>query len=156
MSQRLDPDADVSTGTWTTTPLWSKVDDGASPNDTDFIQTNASLQTCEVSLTNPSSIPGSGTTTITVRARYTGLLDTLEMTAYLIQGTTEMGSLIIAPDSAFSNFTFNATSTITDFNDLRVRLTTADGNNTNIQVSWIKVDVPDIESSSNCIFFAGD
>ena len=156
MSQRLDPNSDVSIGLWTTAPLWSKVDDGASPSDGDFIQAVTELTVCELTLTNPSSTPGSCISTVTIRAKYTGLLDTAELNGYLIQGITVVGSGVISPSSTFSNFTFNSTSTITDFNDLSVRLELVEFNNTNIQVSWIKVDVPDQDSDSNCIFFAGD
>lgn len=35
--QKAYPDADLDAGTWTTTPLWSKLDEADMPNDTDFI-----------------------------------------------------------------------------------------------------------------------
>ncbi len=35
------PDADTASGTWTTTPLWSKVDEPTTPSDTDFITSTA-------------------------------------------------------------------------------------------------------------------
>lgn len=42
VTQKAYPDADTDASTWTTTPLWSKVDEPDTPSDTDFITATAS------------------------------------------------------------------------------------------------------------------
>lgn len=46
------PDSDISTGNWTATPLWSKLDE-ETPNDTDYMEhNNVSESWCELGLTD--------------------------------------------------------------------------------------------------------
>ena len=153
MAQRLDPDGDITTTNWETAPLWSKLNDGATPNDGSPINNTAGVDartdTCEVSLTNPPTTPGNSNTTVSVRGALlaAGTLST-QVAARLMQGAAQIG---IAsgiqtnwPDSTFVTVTFNTTNAISDFNDLRVRISAVTANGETIDqyyISWIKVDV---------------
>jgi hypothetical protein len=69
MAQFARPDADASAGSWTTAPLWSKIDE-ATASDTDFIFSNNNINgdVCEVSLSNVTD-PAASTGHV-VRYRY--------------------------------------------------------------------------------------
>jgi hypothetical protein len=148
MSQRLDPDSDVTTTGWGTTPLWSKIDDGASANDADFITSNGTdPSTAETTLTNPASTPADSNTTVTLRAMVS-LVDTesTALVASLYQGASLIGSHTYNYGDisvvSLTTYTFTTTNTISDFTDLRVRLV-ASGGSDQYKVSWVKVDVSD-------------
>ena len=142
MAQRLDPDGDISTGSWVATPLWSKLDDGASANDGDEITSSAPDDVFEISLSNPAVTPGAGTTTVTVRAKVLvqGGDESFEIILY--EGVTIRGSTIVVPTTSYADYTFNGSS-ITDFNNLSITVTLAGEVVSTTYISWIKVDVPD-------------
>lgn len=158
MSQRLDPDGDITTTNWATAPLWSKIDDGASTNDADFITmaagTGARTDTAEVSLTNPASTPGDSNTTVTVRGnRLDTNGDVTTIKCGLYQGATLKGELTgleaIWLDATISTQTFATSTAITDFNDLRVRITASTPGGEDVDrydIYWVKVDVSDAAS----------
>ena len=159
MSQRIDPDSDVSTGGFTTTPLWSKIDDGASTNDADFV-TSASLgaiddtDTFEVGLSNPASTPGSGTNTVTFRAKKTGTA-ACDLTVTCMEGATNRGELTQTLTTTITTYTFNPTS-IGNYSNLTLLFTVirtgAGTANTGI-VYWAKMDIPDASAATTYKFF---
>jgi hypothetical protein len=147
-TERLDPDGDVSAGLWTPSAggtIFGCIADGAAANDADYVFTTTDgsvADAFEVSLSNPSGSLGAGNIVVTVRAN-----DDLEAGSDLIlelyQGATQKGTLTVSPTASFSDFTFNVdAATISDPNDLRVRVTMAENFVDVISVSWIKVDVP--------------
>lgn len=159
MAQRLDPDGDITTTNWATTPLWNKLNDGAAADDAGFITNNAGngsrTDTAEVSLTNPGSTPANSNTTVTIRGALNtaGTLST-SISARLMQGATEKGVLLNLeaswPDATFVTVTFNTTTAITDFNDLRVKIIAVTPVGETIDqynISWVKVDVSDAATS---------
>jgi hypothetical protein len=67
MPQFLRPSSDISAGAWTTTPLFSKINETSS-NDSPLITSpNGSNTTCDLGLSTAST-PESGTRTIRIRA----------------------------------------------------------------------------------------
>ena len=148
MAQRIDPDSDVATGLWTVTPLWSKIDDGAIADDTDLVTSVALVavddtDSFEVTLSNPASAPGSGTNTVTFRARKTGS-STVTMTVDCLESGVSKGSLAQALTTILTTYTFNPTG-IGNYNNLNITVLVSNdiaGANT-VQVTWIKMDVPD-------------
>lgn len=153
MAQFLRPDADVSAGLWTATPLWSKVDDTPGSGDADLVTSNnnTSPDTFEVGLTAPAGTPVAGTRTLRVRISKSatgGHALTYRVGLYdastLIQEFT--GSV---PDStAFSTLALTVTNAIT-WTDLRVRVARegatggAGGTRRSLIVSSIEFEVPD-------------
>lgn len=151
--QRLDPDGDITTTNWSVAPLWSKINGGATPVDSNFITNDSGgtpiTSTAEVSLTNPPSTPGNSNTTVTVRGRlHTAGTLTTSVVGRLMQGGSQIGISpdlsINCPDATWVNVTFNTTNTISDFTDLRVRITASTPFGETVDqydISWIKVDV---------------
>jgi len=144
MAQRLDPDSDIDIGNFFPTPLWENIDDGATPNDNDYISNSDPNPTqFEVGLTNPSSAPGSGDTTVTVRTQCSDIGSGYEFTLDLYEGATLRGTSTQAFDSTtFKNYTLVVASGISNFNNLSVRYSLSVVVDARVDVSWIKVDVP--------------
>lgn len=125
------PDGDVSAGSWTTTTLFSKVDEAAA-DDGDFITsaTAPANDTCELSLSN---IPDPGVSTghiLRVRRKKTAASSNqMDMRYRILQGTTEIASFTDdtnISDTAFAlaerTLSGAQTDAITDYTNLRVEI----------------------------------
>lgn len=154
MAQFLRPDGNVTQTGFTGGA--AEIDEATASN-TDFAWgANGGGNTLEVSLSNPSGTPGSGTTTVRYRLAKTnngalnGSGNAVTGTVGLYQGTT-----LIAADTARTltstwtaySFTPNV-SGVTDWTDLRLRFTdsTNGGNASNRRggaISWAELEAPD-------------
>jgi len=164
MAQFGRPISDVSTGSWTTTTLWSRIDE-VTASDTDFIQSanNPSNDTCEVALTSSLTDPSSSAShTVRYRANYTtsggGSPPTITLECRLMQGTTQIatqtttlstGSAAVWQDLTFTLSGAQADS-ITDYTDLRLRFIankSAGARTAWVEVSWAELEVPNAAAS---------
>jgi hypothetical protein len=128
------PSADISRGSWTTnsggtTNLWATIDEAAA-DDADYVISalNAnSTYECRLSSVAPAIIPRAHLIALRGRKDASGG-NTKGVTVDLVQGTTVIGSLPF-PDLPFAvsqqnvNIPKSMASQITDYTDLRVRLT---------------------------------
>jgi hypothetical protein len=126
MAQILRPNSDISNaGSWTTSPLFSKINDGS---DSTLVSapsgTNPGAEFV-VSLDNGST-PQSGTRQITVRARKDTAAGQTRNLVVVLQdssGTTIQSFTGVAITSAtFDNFTFTVTNSISSYSSLRLRI----------------------------------
>ncbi|MFC1624771.1 hypothetical protein ACFL15_00095 [Patescibacteria group bacterium] len=145
------PDGDITTTNWTTTPLWSKIEE-TPYSDTDYISATANLiSTAEVSLGNVTDpVSGSGHT-VRFRARVNKTSKAGQMYVYLLQGGTTITSQVYDETigTSFTPLTITLSSaaadSITDYSDLRIRFYQTDittGGNA-YHVSWAELEVPD-------------
>jgi hypothetical protein len=151
MAQYIYPDGDVTTDSWTTTPLFEKIDEGATPDDGDYIQGPASVGgTSEVSLANPASAPTGSTATVRIRVAVNKTNKSGTMIVRLREGTTQRGAsatldaqVDFAAASTFYDFNFSATS-IGNYDNLNIQFdqVTATGGNF-FMVSWAECETPD-------------
>jgi hypothetical protein len=128
MSQRLDPTGDLSTDSWTSTPLWSELNDGASPDDSGYVQANAqdgTAHTFEVSVGSPPKAPDkSQNVVVTVRAKMDSGATDQYLGIYLMEGATQRGYASQLLTTSYANYTLTvAASTITNFSNLSVKVT---------------------------------
>lgn len=151
------PDGDISTSTWTTTPLWEKLDETTSDGATTQITTgnNPTNQAFEVSLSNVSD-PSSSTGHV-VRYAINSNKNTCSGSAALIQGTTTIASKTITSwPTTYTTDSFTLTSgqadSITDYTDLRVRLTASCTAGGNTKASWIELEVPSAPVPTKVVF----
>lgn len=158
MAQFLRPDSDVSAGLWTTAPLWSSLDE-ATASDADLVTSNNNTNpdTFEVGLSNPGGTPGAGTVTLRVRRSKSATGGhALEERFALYQGATLVQELAQAtPDStAWATVSLNVTSAITDWTDLRVRVSREGGTGgsgatrRSLLVSWIELEAPNAAANT--------
>lgn len=155
MVQFLRPDAIVSQGSWTGDH--TAIDEAtASDADRAYSQDNPNGSIFEVSLSNPGSSPGAGTTTVRYRHGQvkSGTLDgagtatALDVAVY--QGTTLIASdAQQAPGGAYATRAWSPNlSAVTDWNDVRLRFVATGGggspaNRRGVAVSWAEIEVPD-------------
>jgi len=123
------PVSDVDTGTWTTAPLWSKLDDYS---DTDYIQSLGGAGTYDTLGVSPLCDPYSSSNHIMYfRARAdpanSGAGEKLKMDLY--QASTQIatsGAVAVAEGAGFTTYSYTLTAletdAITDYGDLRFRL----------------------------------
>jgi hypothetical protein len=154
MPQFGRPISDVSTGSWTTAPLWSKLDEAVA-DDADFARSpdNANT-TAEVALSAVTDPGGDTGHIVRVRARKSasgGNDRTLVFQLY--QGAVQISvSSPITMTASFQNLALNLSSgsaaSITDYGALRVRLVaggTTGGsaaNRRSVDVSFVELEVP--------------
>jgi hypothetical protein len=130
-SQFARPDGDVSAGTWTATPLFSKVDDDPA-DDGDFI-TSASAPVndiCELSLSNVDDPFASTGHILRVRRKKSAeSTNQMDMRYRLLQGATEIASWTDdtnVSETAFAaaerTLTGGEADAITDYTNLRVEI----------------------------------
>ena len=123
VSNDFFPISDISAGSWTTTPLWSKVDD---KSDSDYIETSSSWAQGDLEIDDMQDVT-SGTVKIYVRSKFTGssVLFSIEL--------RDSGGSISGPHQPFVTtdwveYSFDLTSTerdsITDWTDLFFRFAT--------------------------------
>ncbi len=160
MAQFLRPDGNVTTTNFTNG--FSNIDE-ATASDVDFAYgANNVVAVLEVSLSNPSATPGSGTSTVRYRIARTnaGTVDgtgsAVTVTCAVVQGTT-----VLASDSAqtatgtWTQYSFNPDmSGVTDWNDVRLRFTTSasggsPANRRGAAVSWAELEAPDAAASQS-------
>lgn len=161
MAQFVRPDADLVTGLWGATPLWSKVDEGAPGDDVTILSeavgnntdtTNADLQGSDV--TDPSVSTGH---IIRVEWNSTDAVRTIAGTVELWQGVPGLGTLIatlnVTPDVgatptiATHTLTGAETDAITDYTALNFRLRgrgTSGGPARSLEVDFVELEVPDV------------
>lgn len=135
MAQFAVPVSDQATGAWTTTPLWSKVDEGSASEDDVEIASddNTSPDNADLELTNTGlSSPQAGNHII--RARWHKDASgghSVNAICELWQGIPDTGSLIatlsvtgISDVEATDTYTLNGTEVgnITDYNDFYFRV----------------------------------
>jgi hypothetical protein len=148
MAQYGRPISDISTGGWTTTPLWSDLDDNS---DADFISSskNPVTDTFENALTSTLSDPTSSAGHI-IRARM--LSDKANNgtgNIYLYQGTTLIASYAIPGNiaTAWTTYSYTLTGTeadsITDYTALRIRVDASGTANNYVHCAWTELEIPD-------------
>lgn len=116
---------------------------------------NSATPLLEVSTSNPAAAPGGVTGTVRWRSAQRngngtiGTGNNFTGTCTLLQGSTTIASDAYTPSGwSTRSFTFTLSS-VTDFNDLRLRFTqTASAGNSNstrcgLAVSWAEIDIPD-------------
>lgn len=159
MAQFARPSSDVSTGSWTTTPLWSKVDE-VTASDSDFISSdnNTSGDTCQLGLSSVTD-PGLSTGHV-VRYRYRKSGSgghTIDVVVELRQGATliasqshsNIGNTFTAGSFTLSTSEANA---ITDYSALQLHFIRngdtggSPGNRRSLEISWAELEVPDVNT----------
>lgn len=154
MAEFLRPDSNVTQTSYT--GGFADIDEAtASDTDLAFGAINSATPLLEVGTSNPAGSVPAGTVTIRWRSAKrngNGAINTgnnFTGTCALFEGATSRASDAYTPgDWATRSFTV-ASSSITSFNDLRLRFTqTASGgaNNTNrtgLAVSWAEIQLPD-------------
>jgi hypothetical protein len=145
--QTAVPTSDITTDSWTTAPLFSKVND---TSDATLITSPAATTQCEValgSLTDPVSSTGH---TVFVRAKATGSGAAEKLTFYLYEGATLRATSAAesVSRSAVTGYSYALTGTQADslsaYTDLRVRLArTTGGAGETVSVYDVWLEVPD-------------
>ena len=135
------PKSDVDTGTWTPTPIWSRLDDG---DTSDYVSATATGSD-EVALTNMCDPYASTGHNIVFDARATGGGGTEKIKVDLVQGTTVIatsGALAITRGS-FNVYSYALSAaeanSITDYSNLRYRLivdTILAGGTETLDIAW--------------------
>jgi len=152
MPQFLRPSSDISAGAWTTTPLFSKINETSS-NDSPLITSpNGSNTTCDLGLSTAST-PDTGTRTIRIRVRKGTPSNNRGLNYNLKQGSTSVqsGTVQATLPTTFTTYSITVTGTITDYSDLSIELIstgTVTGPGTNravVDVSWVEFEIPDQE-----------
>ena len=151
------PDSDISTGSWSTTPLWSKLDDNS---DVDFVQSPPDPVgvTFEVSLTDVVD-PLMSTGHI-IRARLQGDVSgtTANCDVNLYQGATLIAGFSVVPATSFTTYSYTLSASeansITDYTDLRIKVTANDDGsliNDRMFCAWVEFEVPEQTPVSNSL-----
>jgi hypothetical protein len=148
-SDFLFPDSDISAGNlWTSTEatLWEALDE-VSPSDVDFVSSGDPADTFIVGMTNPVNTPTGLNRKIRVRHQIdiVGGTDVLvgDTALILYEGTTFKESWGISPVPGYQTDEFTITSSIANYNDLRVGVITDSGLVDDlIDVSWIRIELP--------------
>lgn len=150
----LRPDSNVTQTSYT--GGFADIDEvTASDADLAYGAINSATPLLEVGTSNPAAAPGGDTGVVRWRSAIRngngtiGSGNSLTGTCGLYQGTTLITSdAYTAGNWSTREFTFNLSS-VTDFNDLRLRFTqtASAGNNnstrTGLAVSWAEIDIPD-------------
>lgn len=157
MAQFLRPDSNVTQTGFT--GGFAEIDEtAASDTDRAFGAADKTASVLEVGLSNPQGSPGSGTTTVRYRmakVNSSGAVsaggDTVTVTCAVYQGSTLIASdsARTAPDT-YTTVSFTPDmSGVTDWNDLRLRFTTAESgggsgaNRRSAAISWAELEAPD-------------
>lgn len=163
MAQFARPDADQAAGSWTTTPLWSKVDEGSDGGDTiasEVVSNSVATTLADLRLSDVTD-PVSSADHI-IRARWASS-STRDITPFceLWLGTPGSGTLIatLAPavlgDATEITDTYTLTGTeadnITDYTDLYLRLRGTGfggGPSRSLVVEFCELETPDASSGT--------
>lgn len=154
MAQFLRPDSDVALGSWTTSPLFSKINETTS-NDTPLIVSpQQTLTAMEVGLSDAIA-PNAGTRTLRVRARKTNTQQRGLNWSLKVNGTSVQSGTILADlPTTFTTYAITITGAISDYTQVSVELTatgsTGGGGATrsDAEVSWMEFEIPDAAPAS--------
>ena len=158
MTQNLYPDADVAAASWTTTPLYQKVDEEPY-SDSDDITYDAGFtpganSTCELSLDSGTDPSDHTNHILRVRMKRSGFaIPQGTANIYIYQGGTkiaEKGNFSLT--TSYADYTLTLTTgeaaNITDYTDLRAKIKGTNGTGTNdFYCSWVRFDIPDAGAS---------
>lgn len=164
MTQFARPASDITTANWTTTPLFSKLND---QSDATVVRPNNGITTaCEVKLgavTDPAVSTGH---IVKVHAKATGSSAGEQQTVDLYQGGTAIATAIITGTvsrTAQTEYTGTLSGVqadaITDYTDLRIRLRMSTGAATEFieyGEAWLEVPDPPATPKSGSDSAAGD
>jgi len=160
VAQFIRPVSDVSTGSWTSTPLWSKLDDNS---DADLVTSddNTNPDTAELEGTNSGINDPTSNVNHVLRARIRKEASgghNVTFNGRLYQGTGGGRSLIATVTEADGSATMHTISAtlsgteadnISDYNDLYFEIERAGdtggppGNRRFFECAWIELEVPD-------------
>lgn len=153
--QTVHPDSDINAASWTSTPLWSKVDE-AVPSDTDYIESDlgdqASTSKCELGLPTVAN-PG---TFVHHRLRIRGRQSTGtggDLRGTLTDGTNSIDFVLNNIPTTFTTYEFDfsprAFITGWDYSNLSIKLygTPAFFSQVRVQVSWVELEFPPSDPS---------
>lgn len=163
MAQFARPDSDIAAASWSTAPLWSKVDDDlvASPSGdgveitSNAVGNNTDTAVAELGLADVGDPFVSTGHVLRVRWRNSGT-QALHRNCALVQGSTVIATLTASSQTstaeAESTLTLSAgeADAITDYSDLRVRLWgrgAAGGSARSLVVEAVELELPDAGSS---------
>lgn len=161
MAQFLRPDADQATGSWSATPLWSKVDEGSPGDDTTIASAdNSSPDDADLRLSDPAASPVVDTGHI-LRAAWNKSAaggHAINAVLELWQGVPGTGSLVatlsvtnIGDTEVVSTYTLSTgeAANISDYTDLYLRVSRQGdtggppGNRRSLVVDFVELEVPD-------------
>jgi len=150
MAQYGRPDSDIVVGVWTSTPLYQKIDE-VTPSDTDYINSGQNNTTCEIGIGDTTDPTDSSGHVVRVRSAKVGL--TITLTAYLFDGSTQICSFLChTASTTLTTTVYNLTSgeadNITDYTDLRLKLTTTYSFYGSATCSWAEFECPDAGTST--------
>lgn len=142
------PDSDISqSGTWTPTPRWSQLDDN---DPADFVTSayTTSETNFVVGLTDVTDPQSPADHVLRVSLRKSTGTNAQNATVTLLQGATAIATLQINNvPTTFTTYPYTLTATeadaITDYTDLRIRVSKNAGSKTAAQVAWTELEVPD-------------
>lgn len=154
MAQYGRPISDIALGSWTTAPLWSKLDE-VTADDADYIGTSVNNTICKLGLTSLTDPVSSSNHIIRYRHTKSGA-GTSTTTIDLYQGTTLIASQAVADTTSWvtSVYTLSAAEAdaITDYSALRIWFT-ASVAFANGRVSWCVFECPDVSGTTITIPF---
>jgi len=139
MAQILRPDEQISVsmvddGSGGTTNLHNRIND---ESDSTYVEGVTIISgSLVVGLPEPPNTPSSGDSTVYFRIRASS--GAHDITCEILQTSTSKGSLTKSPTSTWTTWSF--TATLTDYSDLRVKISGLRANNF---VSEVWVEVPD-------------
>jgi hypothetical protein len=147
-NQLVYPTSDISAGSWTTAPLWSKIDEEPY-SDTDYVAcaSVAAPSAFTVALGDPADDPVIHTGhVLDFRYRRSGS-GGIVMTVELLQGASVIAtSGNLSPSTAFIDgqitLTEGEAANITDYTDLRVRGTLVSSAGSAAVISWVRLTIP--------------
>ena len=157
MAQFLRPNSDVTVGTWTTEPLFSKVNETTS-NDSPFISSNNNgTGACELGLSSVDAPENPQTTTLRIRYKKQAADGhTVNLTLRILENGTERFTHTYNDiTEAWTTGVLNPDlSAVTSWAGLRVELERtgstggATGTRRTADVSWIELEVQDAAAAS--------
>lgn len=151
MAQFFRPDDDLETAGWTTTPLWSKLDE-VTPSDSDFVRTatNPVNQDFTVSIAGGVA-PQAGTRTLRYRAgKSSSSGRRVDITVEILEGATSRQTFTHTDVPTMQQYNSVVTASITDYSDLRVKVNAnvvGGGAGRWAECSWIEFETPDAVST---------
>ena len=164
MAQFARPDSDVSTGTWTATPLWSKLDETVADDTTtqidsgDVLDVENAFQVGLSDVTDPNSSSGHILRVRHDRAtnQIVDITDTVTITVRLKQGGTTIASTTNSGSNNYATLTLTLSAAeanaITNYADLRAEVAVIRGQELDgrqqIRITWIEFEVPDVSAAA--------
>jgi len=162
-AQFARPDADVSAGPYTTTPLWEKLDDATADDDsTEILSANNPAESdgtgFEVHLSALSDPQTSSGHILRFRAQKQGGGRTLDVSCRLYQGSTAIGPTRTLANlgTPYTTDTYTLAAgeadAISDYSALRMRCwssVSGGGPATTAAFTWIELETPDAPPSQS-------